>query len=55
MGELTQASPTVKRELLAAAVACIAADGKTTVEEDELLRAIAAAMGYPAPPTIAAG
>ena len=55
VGELTQASPTVKHELLAAAVAFIAADGKTTVEEDELLRAIAAAMGYPAPPTIAAG
>ena len=55
LGQLTQASPAVKRELLAAAVACIAADGKTTLEEDELLRAIAAAMGCPVPPVVLPG
>jgi Zn-dependent protease with chaperone function len=46
---LAQASPQVKRALLAAAVDCVAADGKTTLEESELLRAIAAALACPVP------
>ena len=50
LGELAQSSPLVKRELLAAVLACIAADGKTTVKESELLRTISAALGCPLPP-----
>ena len=52
LGELSQSSPPVRQELIAATVACIAADGKTTVEEGELLRAIAAALGCPVPPVV---
>ena len=50
LAELAQASPNVKREMIAAVTACIAADGKVTVEESELLRAIAAVLGCPLPP-----
>ena len=52
LGELSQSSPLVQQELIAATVACIAADGKTTLEESELLRAIAAALGCPVPPVV---
>lgn len=48
--ELAQVSPSVKREVLTAVTACIAADGAVTLEESELLRAIAAALGCPVPP-----
>ena len=47
-------SPNVKREMLTAVTACIAADGKVTLEENELLRAIAAVLGCPVPPVAAA-
>ena len=50
LGQLAQAAPAVKRQLLDAVVACIAADGKMTIEENELLRAIAAALACPLPP-----
>ena len=50
LGQLAQASPAVKRSVLEAVVACIAADGKMTVEENELLRAVAAALSCPLPP-----
>ena len=50
LSELAQSSPQVKRELLAAALACIAADRKTTVKESELFRTISAALGCPLPP-----
>jgi len=50
LGELAQASPAVKRRILDAVVACIAADGKMTVEENELLRAVSAALACPLPP-----
>jgi hypothetical protein len=36
--------------MLDAVVACIAADGKMTIEENELLRAVAAALACPLPP-----
>jgi hypothetical protein len=49
LDRLAQASPQVKQLLLSAAVACIAADGKTTLEENELLRAVAAALACPVP------
>ena len=50
LNELAQASPAVKRSILEAVVACIAADGKMTVVENELLRAVAAALSCPLPP-----
>jgi Zn-dependent protease with chaperone function len=49
LGRLAQASPQVKRAVISAAVDCVAADGKTTLEESELLRVIAAALSCPAP------
>ncbi len=54
LAELAQASPNVKRRIIAGVTACIAADGQVTVEESELLRAIAAALGCPVPPMAAA-
>ena len=50
LGQLAQAAPAVKRQVLDAVVACIAADGKMTIEENELLRAVAAALSCPLPP-----
>jgi hypothetical protein len=54
LAELTQASPGVKRRIIDAVTACIAADGQVTLEESELLRAVAAALGCPVPPMAAA-
>jgi Zn-dependent protease with chaperone function len=39
-----------KRALVDAAIACVAADGRTTVEEAELLRAVCDSIGIPMPP-----
>ena len=50
LAELAQASPNVKRAVIAAVAACITADGQVTVEEGELLRAIAAVLACPVPP-----
>ena len=36
--------------MITAAAACIATDGKVTLEESELLRAMSAALACPAPP-----
>ena len=44
------ATPGFKRRLVDACVACAAADGQTTVEEAELLRAVCASIGAPMPP-----
>jgi hypothetical protein len=48
--ELASVGPQVKREIIAAVTDCIAADGKMTVKESELLRAIAAVLACPIPP-----
>ena len=50
LGQLAQAAPAVKRQVLDSVVACIAADGKMTIEENELLRAVASALSCPLPP-----
>jgi Zn-dependent protease with chaperone function len=50
LAELAQASPKLKRDLITAVTACIAADGKITVKEGELLRAVCAALACPVPP-----
>lgn len=54
LGQLAQGIPQVKRAVLSAVVACIAADGKMTLAENELLRAVAAALGCPMPPVAVA-
>jgi uncharacterized tellurite resistance protein B-like protein len=48
--ELARAAPKVKRPIVAACGACVAADGTVTVREAELLRAIASTLGCPMPP-----
>ena len=51
---LSGASPAVRRLLVDACVSAVTADGRTTVEEAELLRAICACVGSPMPPIAAA-
>jgi N-acetylmuramic acid 6-phosphate (MurNAc-6-P) etherase len=53
LAELAQSSPEVKRAIMTAITACIAAAGKMTLEESELLRAVAAVLGCPVPPIAA--
>jgi Zn-dependent protease with chaperone function len=50
LGVLVAASPQLKKRVLDACAACVAADGRITVEEAELLRTIASALGCPVPP-----
>ncbi len=52
LDELDEAAPQVKRRVLEAAVACIAADHQATASEGELLRAVSASMSCPMPPII---
>ena len=54
LAQLAQSSPNVKRDVIAAVTACIAADGRVTLEESELLRATAAVLGCPVPPGMTA-
>jgi len=49
---LAQASPTQKRSLLEAAITIVIADRAVTVDEGELLRAIAEALDCPVPPLL---
>ena len=48
--KLGDSSPKVKRQIIDAVAACIMADGQVTLEEGELLRAIAAVLACPMPP-----
>lgn len=48
--ELDGATPAVKARLLQACSATVAADGRVSAEEAELLRAVSAALGLPMPP-----
>ena len=50
LGGLVQTAPKVKRQIVAACAACVAADGTVTVREGELLRAITSTLGCPMPP-----
>jgi Zn-dependent protease with chaperone function len=52
MADLEEAAPQIKRRVLEAAVACIAADQQLTATEAELLRAISASLGVPMPPLL---
>lgn len=48
--KVEKVSPKLKKDLMRAFIASVAYDGKVTVNEGELLRAIADAMGLPMPP-----
>jgi len=50
LDKLAQASPGIKRRIMQACTACIAADEIVTVRESELLRVIAAVLECPLPP-----
>jgi hypothetical protein len=52
LSALEEAAPQVKRRVLEAVVACIAADRTVTATEAELLRAVAASLGVPMPPLL---
>jgi Zn-dependent protease with chaperone function len=52
LAAVEESAPKVKRRVLRAAVACIAADRTVTATEAELLRAISASVGSPMPPLL---
>ncbi len=47
---LAEAAPKLKRNILSACIACVAADGKVTPREGQLVHAVAAVLGVPIPP-----
>ncbi len=49
---LSAASPGIKKDILRACMACISADSVVSVEEAEMVRAIAASLDCPIPPII---
>ncbi|MBR4975623.1 MAG: hypothetical protein IKY61_01120, partial [Thermoguttaceae bacterium] len=49
LNDLSQASPTLKGQMLKAFYRCVAADGVVVEREGELLETIASALGVPAP------
>jgi Zn-dependent protease with chaperone function len=52
LAAVEESAPKVKRQVLRAAVACIAADRTVTAVEAELLRAMSASVGSPMPPLL---
>ncbi len=52
LSKLAQAAPPIKKRIVGACVACVAADGRVTVDEAELLRIVADALGCPMPPLL---
>jgi hypothetical protein len=52
LDRLALASPAVKRRVLDACAACITSDGRVTLAEGELLRAIADSLDCPMPPLL---
>ncbi len=52
LDKLAGVSPKVKKPILQACAACIAADGKATVEEAEIMRVISDALNCPMPPLV---
>jgi Zn-dependent protease with chaperone function len=55
LSDLAAVSPPLKQRLLTAAAAGVLYDKRVTVEEGELLRAVADALGVPAPPLLPGG
>jgi hypothetical protein len=52
LARLCETAPRLRAEILAACVAAVASDGKVTITEGELLRAIADSLGCPIPPLL---
>ena len=52
LDRLQYAAPGIKKRILAACIACIGADGRVTLEEAELLRAVADGLDCPLPPIL---
>ena len=50
---LAEAAPKLKKQIFSACIACVAADGKVTPREGELVQAVAAVLGVPVPPIAA--
>lgn len=50
LNKINESSPMLKKIVINAAVSCVGADGKVTIEEAELLRAISDSLGCPMPP-----
>lgn len=50
LAKLLQSSPGIQERMLRACAACVGADGKVTLEEAELLRAVSDSLGCPIPP-----
>lgn len=50
LDELSHSAPKIKKQLVRACLACIAADGKITAGEAELFRAVTDALDCPVPP-----
>ena len=50
LNQLSASSAAVKKDILRACVACVAADGKVEPREGELVQAVAAVLGVPVPP-----
>jgi Zn-dependent protease with chaperone function len=53
LNRLAEAAPQVKKRVLEACATTIGADGRTTVEESEILRVIADSLDCPMPPLLA--
>lgn len=53
LDELAGAAPKLKKDLLRACAAAIALDGRVTIQEGELLRAISDSLDCPMPPLVA--
>ncbi|WP_422927836.1 M48 family metallopeptidase [Singulisphaera sp. PoT] len=53
LGQLAAASPTLKKQVLEGCASCIGADGRVSVKEGEMLRAISDSLGCPMPPLLA--
>ena len=49
LARLDEAVPPLKARLLSGAAACVLADGRLTLAEAELLRAVAGSLGLPMP------
>jgi Zn-dependent protease with chaperone function len=52
LSRLEQSSLPIKRKLMDACATCVTADGRVTVDEFELLRVVADALGCPMPPLL---
>jgi Zn-dependent protease with chaperone function len=50
---LDAAAPSLKKQILEACATCIVVDGRVTVEEGEMLRAVSDSLGCPMPPLLA--